>query len=148
MGTGNKKMNIEQLNQIIGTFAKLQQAPETYKKGLANLIHQTGSHITDLTVGDLIKLAAAHTRAYQSKASPQSIAENCLIHGTGTPSEQLAMIASILGDLAEKHQIPRHALDNAVNIASIYLKNGYSGVTALMHGNRSLMDTLIPIQAA
>ncbi len=141
-------MQTENLTEIFRTFAHLNEAPDDFKNGLTSLINQTGSHVTELTVGDLIKLSAAQIAAYRPKPQPQPTPEQLLNQGKGTIEEQTAAISLILSNRANKYKIPRYALDNAVAKAKTALDDGKSGYAALHAGDQVLLDAIVPVQAA
>lgn len=142
-------MNTESVTRILDTLAHLAKAPAEYKQGLADLIDKTGRPIAELTIGDFLKLSAAHAAAYKTRRMfGESVAEHCLFNGNGSIDEKIALIAGILGERAKRLGSQRQDIDSAVTLARRYLEKGYSGATALMNGYGILLNSAHPKQAA
>ncbi|MBE0434838.1 MAG: hypothetical protein IBX56_03430 [Methylomicrobium sp.] len=140
-------MNTERIDRILGSIAKLEQAPAPFKKSLADLIGKTGQPVEDITIGDFLKLAAAQCAVHR-KQDTETVDEHCLFHGNGTIAEKTALIARILSERAKNLNSRREDLDAATALAKTWLENGHSGSTALMHGYSVLLRTAHPLQAA
>ena len=134
----------EELDYVLALFGQIAKKPDNFRAGLAQLIKKTDVDLESLTLGDFMRLVSAYTAAVKNESAVKvplfdtPSTESRLLSGYGTHQEKVAMIAQLLGERAKQLNIKRKDLDSAVCLSKIYLDNGKSGATALMHGYKIL----------